>query len=610
MAFGFDRDAASLEFVVITDQAEAALDKLEKRFDDYEEVIDKVAKGFNRIFEANQKAAEFLERGGMVGDVMAAAKNDVDALTLAVDNQISRFDAARVSNQAWQAGLELTDNQMAAVLISAKKFADATGGDVTSATERLTQALIRGSARGLKPFGLASKDLQENLAVLKTRMLEGGGAADDAGDQIGKLKAAWSDFADTVAESAASDGALTRGLGALAGLARTGRLAGAAMSAVGGAASAVIAPITSMAGAVLKLDDALRRALPQTMEMLFGADMSNNDTSITGVGEPGDDRGGRSNFQRLSTQPNAPAETRAQRAAREQRRDGVPYGNGPTMLSDYEQRIYQQRRDSRSGGGGGGSRTSRDPRDHQFSLERQYAAQMRALEEAEDALAAERFAQNFRREQQQSQQRIALARAEFQARRRESDLLLRSEQTRARVMDQQIRDETAAFQRRKAMAEQFSQVVVGGALTAIAAGVAQKKAGDQILGEILIGFGKELLGAGIKESVTAAALAWTLNPAAGLHAGAAATYLAGAALFGVTGQAFTAGGGGGRGGGGAPSSAGVGRGLSSGGRGSGGPGGVTNNYTFVIDTAGTGYVPDHVTREFHKMKLLAERRHS
>lgn len=68
---------------------------------------------------------------------------------------IPALDLAQARGRALSAGLELTDQQFAAVAAAAQVFAIRNGEDGAQAMERLTGAIIAGNERALRPFGIA-----------------------------------------------------------------------------------------------------------------------------------------------------------------------------------------------------------------------------------------------------------------------------------------------------------------------------------------------------------------------------------------------------------------------------------------------------------------------
>lgn len=566
MGFGFDRNAASLEFVILTDQAEAALQKLEKNFDSVEEMAQKVASQFNRIFEANEKFAQFLERGGRVGDIMAATKVNVDAVTAAVDNQISRVDAAVAANRAWQAGLELNTQQMADVILVAKKFADAMGADLTDAVGTLTGAIIRGNERGLKPFGLQAGTTTEILEQLNARVKGLSGAADDAGDNVGRLRVSWDDFVDSVAEGAAADGPLSHGLGLIASLTHWMASGTTAAHTFGSALGGLAAPATTAAGAIWGLVDAMRAQYEE--ELSRAAAHEGNQTQIgDGADTTGDGPALGPRGTSLSFAPNASTTRTGIRTAAPTRRAGG------------------------AGGGGGGAQQA-DPLFARVQREQQVQAQIERLYALE--------AQN-RRSHQQSE--ISAELAHNAALNRASNQRLQQRLQQNARLTQSERERLDAEQRIADAEEQINKHRMAAAFSLTEASLT---AAAQLVGGLGISKSAELVLIGLVEEVkTAESIAAYDYPGAVLHETAAVL------AFVNAGKA-----GGGGGGGGRRASARGGSASASRGRepamGMGGGGGrreVINNTTIVIDTGGTGWVPDHVTRQIFAVQQLAQQRH-
>lgn len=91
-----------------------------------------------------EKANDVLERTSVrLGEAMLAARGMYTALELGT-----------TANKLGQSGLQATSEELAILTRRAIEYARATGIDESEALEKLTSAMIRGNARGLKPFGI------------------------------------------------------------------------------------------------------------------------------------------------------------------------------------------------------------------------------------------------------------------------------------------------------------------------------------------------------------------------------------------------------------------------------------------------------------------------
>lgn len=113
-----------------------------------------------------------------VGDITDNFAGNIAVVSERLGGMVRNLDAMRIANQAAQAGLVLTDDQLADVAVRAKEFADATGGDTVAAMEELTRALVTGREQGLEKFGITGRNTTEALAALHEQV---GGAGMEGG---------------------------------------------------------------------------------------------------------------------------------------------------------------------------------------------------------------------------------------------------------------------------------------------------------------------------------------------------------------------------------------------------------------------------------------------
>lgn len=104
------------------------------------------------------KIAELAEQADAYGDVVAGHKVSVQAADEATSHLVNTIDLHRQAAAMEAAGLEVTSEQYRAIVVAATRYAQATGGDVTESVGRLTDAVIRGNSRGLRPFGIVMSD--------------------------------------------------------------------------------------------------------------------------------------------------------------------------------------------------------------------------------------------------------------------------------------------------------------------------------------------------------------------------------------------------------------------------------------------------------------------
>ena len=145
--------------------------------------------------------------GGRVGDVMQNTSLDMDSASKAVEGLADKFTLAVTSNRLMQAGMDVTQEQFEAIAKGAQIMAMKTGGDADTAMMRLTQTLVMGSERGLKPLGITLREVPKGLddataaafrkkdAVeqLTAKMRDAKVPIDDAGDAIQQYNVALKD---------------------------------------------------------------------------------------------------------------------------------------------------------------------------------------------------------------------------------------------------------------------------------------------------------------------------------------------------------------------------------------------------------------------------------
>lgn len=112
----------------------------------------------------------WIREGDRSAQVFENLKISITEASRAAGGTVSQFDLAAAANRAWAADLRLNADQLADVSRLADDFADRTGGDTTEAVNTLIDALIKGTDRGLRPFGLAVEKNKDLLATLSTKV--------------------------------------------------------------------------------------------------------------------------------------------------------------------------------------------------------------------------------------------------------------------------------------------------------------------------------------------------------------------------------------------------------------------------------------------------------
>ena len=144
-----------------------------------------------------------------VASTIASMSSEQEALTrnsarLGVNFDVASAAAGRFADETtsmaaatrlFESGTRVSQEQLNALMRVAGEFAQTTGVDVETAVQQLTQGLISGSARGLRPFGEdmmavagSSHTAEERLAALVTHAEGVEAATDDAAAAMARFK--------------------------------------------------------------------------------------------------------------------------------------------------------------------------------------------------------------------------------------------------------------------------------------------------------------------------------------------------------------------------------------------------------------------------------------
>lgn len=154
--------------------------------------IDGVIARFDRLRTAAYGAVSASED---YYDVVNRLAVDMRQFNQETKGLIDTMTSVRQANALTAAGVKITGEEMSALGKFASEFAQATGQDVTATFERLTESVIRGTSRGLIPFGIQiaettdkSKAQAEALALI-TQKAEGLTVkTDDLNEQVYAFK--------------------------------------------------------------------------------------------------------------------------------------------------------------------------------------------------------------------------------------------------------------------------------------------------------------------------------------------------------------------------------------------------------------------------------------
>lgn len=158
----------------------------------FNQAIEVLGKVKDVVVEVAAKIREFGEEWERQAGILNRFTGDVSAARERLHGLISDLDLMKAQARLSAAGLDLTAEQFATVAVRANEFAAATGGDATQAIEQLGQALISGSDRSLRQFGIAVEGVTDRAgrqrAAIEALQTEWGDAESSADTLGGKFQ--------------------------------------------------------------------------------------------------------------------------------------------------------------------------------------------------------------------------------------------------------------------------------------------------------------------------------------------------------------------------------------------------------------------------------------
>ena len=174
---------------------------------------------FNQFADAAKTAHEVMTRLASSVSALATEQAQLDAgsarLGLNFDvaaEKAGRFtdetEAMTAASRLAEAGIRLTQDQLNDLTRVAARFAQNTGTTTATALDQLTNGLITGSTRGLRPFGAelqavagGSHTAEQRLAALSEQAAHTATATDDAASSMARFNDSIEDAARTLATS-------------------------------------------------------------------------------------------------------------------------------------------------------------------------------------------------------------------------------------------------------------------------------------------------------------------------------------------------------------------------------------------------------------------------
>jgi hypothetical protein len=100
-------------------------------------------------------------------DVVNRMSVDMRQFNQETKGLIDTMTSYRQANALTAAGVKITSGEIAGLGKAASEFAQATGEDITATFEKMTDAVIRGSSRGLVPFGVQLSQTTDKTAAAR-----------------------------------------------------------------------------------------------------------------------------------------------------------------------------------------------------------------------------------------------------------------------------------------------------------------------------------------------------------------------------------------------------------------------------------------------------------
>jgi hypothetical protein len=163
-----------------------------------------VVTGLNQAIElvgrVGQSIARIAREVDEYNHVIHSHSVSVEGARAATDGLIESIELHRGAARLQAAGVQVTERQMRSLAVAATDFARRTGGDATQAFENLSQAVIRGEAEGLRPYGVSLEGLSSRgerlartLSTIEGRFAAQTIEANTLSESVTSLGSAWSD---------------------------------------------------------------------------------------------------------------------------------------------------------------------------------------------------------------------------------------------------------------------------------------------------------------------------------------------------------------------------------------------------------------------------------
>lgn len=110
---------------------------------------------FKEVYGAISAATQEISRQSGIMNNLAGS---IDEASQRINGLVSNIDLMEARNRIAATGLSLSEHQFANLTVAAQRYSEATGRDLTSSMEQLTEAISEGSVEQLQKFGLELAD--------------------------------------------------------------------------------------------------------------------------------------------------------------------------------------------------------------------------------------------------------------------------------------------------------------------------------------------------------------------------------------------------------------------------------------------------------------------
>jgi len=179
--------------------------------------IDVVKQIYAALSSAASAVVDFAEEFERQAGVINTFSGDITEASSRINGLISDLDLMVAHSKGVHAGLTLTSHELGNVAVAATRMAGAFNIDDKQALDQLMESLVRGTSRGLIPFGIELEGVTGKAAIQQAALaqLEAqyGSLTDEADTLFGKILASetmWENFKTNIIATTLETGELER----------------------------------------------------------------------------------------------------------------------------------------------------------------------------------------------------------------------------------------------------------------------------------------------------------------------------------------------------------------------------------------------------------------